>query len=369
MNKQNTSAQISIIVPLYNCGNGTIIENLVESVINQTAQSWELLLCNDGSTDNTLELCNQISARDSRIRTIDNPHRGVSATRNSGLANATGEWITFVDADDHLTGCFLESMLTGAKREQQADMVCCSYMILCNNSAEANLYSDSIYSGIDSISKLFGSTDFLKRCSPWARMFRREIIQDHNIRFEERLSHSEDRLFIYDYLHHVNTIVTSSVIGYIYESFSSTSLKHKTHPFEMLILRQNKLTKSAQEVMALFKINKDAGFQFVNNLLNLLLDGAQSLNRQFGKNRAIELQRKLIECTYDIEDLLKSNSRIISKINKNALLSDLLNGNLNKFNQIQNRQDMILKIKQKIRRLFCIKDKAFVYSNYIHTIN
>lgn len=97
---------ISVIVPTYNCAN--IIDGLISCIQYQTFREWELLLVDDGSIDNTREVCELYTQNDSRIRVIANEHQGVSASRNAGIESAKGEWITFVDADDMLVrGCIL----------------------------------------------------------------------------------------------------------------------------------------------------------------------------------------------------------------------------------------------------------------------
>ncbi|MBD5164217.1 glycosyltransferase family 2 protein [Helicobacter sp.] len=362
--------KVSIIVPVYNCGSGNTIKELVQDIMYQTEQSWELLLCNDGSTDNTLEICESIQRLDSRIVIIDNPHRGVSATRNSGIENAKGEWLTFVDCDDHLTGCFLESMLNAAKRSKDpVDLICCSYAILNNSNSQLNLYADRSYFGKQEISKLFQSSNFLQRCSPWARLLSNRIIRDYNLKFDEQLSHSEDRLFVYNYLAYVNSIVTSSSIGYIYESFSANSLKHKVHPFEMLLLRQQKLSMGALAIIKEFGIEMQYSYQFVNNLFNLLVDAAISINRQYhNRLEASKLQKQLVDTVMSIPDVT-GDKRILNKINRDKKLSWLISENYDKFNKFQKKEDYLLKIKLLLKNTISSKDYIPNYKDYIKRFN
>lgn len=370
MNESTNSPKISIIVPVYNCGKGSIIPNLVNNVLEQTEQSWELLLCDDGSTDNTLEICKKILECDKRIKVIENPHGGVSATRNSGIKVAQGEWITFVDADDHITGCFLESMLLAADRDKDVDMICSSYLILCNNSSEAHLYSDNVYKGKNKIKKLFEESDFLKRCSPWARFFKRSTITDNRISFNENLSHSEDRLFVYTYLLYTKGITTTSVIGYIYESFSSSSLKHKIHPFDMLLSRQKELTVASAAVMSSYDIDTGLSYHFVNNLLNLLLDAAQTLNRQGLSNKELSSkQEQLVETISIMYPQLSKDKKLINRLRHDKNLSYLISKDFKKFNRHQLWGYYSLMAKLFVRKALHIKFKTSSYKDYIHEIN
>ena len=92
---------VSIIMPVYNAEQ--YLASSIDCVLAQTAKDFELLLVNDGSKDNSLAICREYEARDSRVRLLDKPNGGVSSARNMGLDEARGEWIMFVDSDDWLT--------------------------------------------------------------------------------------------------------------------------------------------------------------------------------------------------------------------------------------------------------------------------
>ena len=91
----------SIIVPVYNAV--ASIEKCVDSIQAQTCQDWQLVLVNDGSTDNSSNVCRQLAELDTRIIVIDKDNGGPSSARNAGLKTATGEWILFVDSDDYIS--------------------------------------------------------------------------------------------------------------------------------------------------------------------------------------------------------------------------------------------------------------------------
>lgn len=90
--------KVSIIIPVYN--SSKFIEETVRSVQNQTYQNFELIVVNDGSIDNTLDILTKLQEKDSRILIIDKPNSGVSDTRNSGIEIAKGEYVAFLDSDD-----------------------------------------------------------------------------------------------------------------------------------------------------------------------------------------------------------------------------------------------------------------------------
>lgn len=107
---------VSIIMPAYNCEK--YISESIDSVLNQTYRDWELLIINDWSTDNTLNIIEEYSIKDSRIKVISNYRNlGVSATRNRGIELATGEWIAFLDSDDIWKPEKIKTQVSIAKKE------------------------------------------------------------------------------------------------------------------------------------------------------------------------------------------------------------------------------------------------------------
>src|ERR687886_1714098 len=107
---------ISVIIPVYNGGN--TIRTTIESVLNQTFTNLELIVVNDGSQDSTLAVLNEI--QDSRLKVFSFPNAGVSTSRNRGLAQAKGEFISFLDADDLWTPDKLEAQLKALQENPQA---------------------------------------------------------------------------------------------------------------------------------------------------------------------------------------------------------------------------------------------------------
>ena len=116
---------ISIIIPLYNAQG--YIDHIVPCVMQQTYPNLEILLVNDGSTDDTLEKCQAYQAHDGRIRVLSQKNGGVGAARNYGLAQARGDYVSFVDADDYLKPDFIEVLYRAATAEG-CDVVCADYV-------------------------------------------------------------------------------------------------------------------------------------------------------------------------------------------------------------------------------------------------
>jgi UDP-glucose:(glucosyl)LPS beta-1,3-glucosyltransferase len=120
----NLDKLVSIIVPAYNLASE--LEDCIHSVQQQTYPRWELIVVNDGSRDNTPALVERLMLADSRIRLINQENGGVSKARNTGLREASGAYIAFLDGDDMWQPTFLEELIN-AKENYHVDMVYCGY--------------------------------------------------------------------------------------------------------------------------------------------------------------------------------------------------------------------------------------------------
>lgn len=119
--------KISIIIPAYNIENE--ITRCVESILGQTYHNIEIILVNDGSTDGTLNVLQELSQRDPRIRVINKSNEGVTRARLDGVKAATGDWIGFVDGDDYVEPMMLETLLENAY-QYDADISHCGYQMV-----------------------------------------------------------------------------------------------------------------------------------------------------------------------------------------------------------------------------------------------
>ena len=117
--------KISVIVPVYNVQN--YLRQCLDSIIGQSFSNFEMICINDGSTDDSPQILEQYAALDSRIRIISQPNRGLSAARNAGLAQATAEYIFFIDSDDYIEPDTLEKLFDTARRTG-ADLTCADFL-------------------------------------------------------------------------------------------------------------------------------------------------------------------------------------------------------------------------------------------------
>lgn len=197
---------ISFVVPVYNAAQ--TIEKCVGSLIVQTFSDIEIILVNNGSTDNCLQICRDLSEKDSRVRFFDIAEKGVSAARNKGIDEARGEYVSFVDADDWIDKNVCE-IFASKNGQYDYDLFCYSAKYHKENRiVEAFLFDGNI----ELLSKkqkeelqikvlapnapcLAYRTNIRFAGSVWSKFYKREILQKNNFRFAPETIISEDCLF------------------------------------------------------------------------------------------------------------------------------------------------------------------------------
>lgn len=118
------SPKVSIIVPIYNTGK--YLKRCLNSIVNQTYQNLEIILVDDGSTDDSKAIAKEFAQKDSRIKLLNQSNSGLSSARNAGIRKATGKYLTLVDSDDEIELNMIENMLSSLQ-SSHADIVVCSF--------------------------------------------------------------------------------------------------------------------------------------------------------------------------------------------------------------------------------------------------
>lgn len=179
--------KVSVIVPAYNVGQ--YIEKCLVSLIKQTLQDIEIIVVNDGSTDNTLNIIEKYSRNDSRIKIIEQKNSGVSAARNNGLLAAKGKYIFQIDADDWIEPETLEEYYKAAE-ENNADITIANVYIDFGN-GKIRLLEDGRHLSDDLIKELFLDNILPSVC---AKFYKRELFVKNDIKFSENIRIGEDLL-------------------------------------------------------------------------------------------------------------------------------------------------------------------------------
>lgn len=216
---------ISIIVPVYNSKN--TIKRCIDSILSQSFSDFELILIDDGSIDKSAYICDEYKKSDNRVIVVHNTNHGVSFTRNTGLELAKGEYITFIDSDDYVEEDYLKNLFN-----PQFDFTVCGYTTVDNlgNVRSKNQYTSVFYKNTEQIDwfELFKGNMLH---TPFAKLFKLDIIKKNNIIFDTHISCGEDTVFVVDYLSHINSLIVSEQINYFYVvSDNGNSLSTKLRP-------------------------------------------------------------------------------------------------------------------------------------------
>lgn len=208
--------KISIIIPVYNASK--YLRQCIYSILSQSFNDFELILVNDGSIDNSLSICNQFAEKDNRIKVISGPNGGVSMARNKGLALATGEWITFSDADDYFLEDALQTLYDRAM-QTGSDLVLANAMKLDNEKlCLLHKFSNEVLPNV---------ICSIKHFALWGYLFKGEIIRKNDMKFVEGLAYSEDRIFIYQIARYCRTIAYCNTPVYVYRINDTSACSNK----------------------------------------------------------------------------------------------------------------------------------------------
>ncbi len=180
--------EVSVIIPVYNVEK--YLPQCLDSVINQTFTDIEIICVNDGSTDESAEILQKYAAKDSRIKVITQENKGLSATRNIGLAHATADYISFIDSDDFISSVFLENLYQ-AICTTNSDIAGCNFAKIENKENLPILYNPEVRKFAPAIDVLLDKKNFI-HFNVWNKLYKREAIKD--IRFIEGIYY-EDWVF------------------------------------------------------------------------------------------------------------------------------------------------------------------------------
>ena len=280
---------ISIIIPVYN--SEKYIEKCVQSIISQNYAHFECIIIDDGSIDNSFQICSQIAEKDRRIKIILTKNQGVSHARNIGIEQAQGEWITFIDSDDFIDKNHLGSFIP--------------YLDSHAFYAQTNLRK-IFPNDITQIIGIQGLLDFanlsetekaillnknhLLFASSCGKLFSTSIIQKNNLRFNEKYSSGEDRIFNGSYLllDDVKRIIFVNECCYNYVihkgSLTTTALNLQmwydmTTEWHALLQRINEKFK-IEDKEVINSQNRFIKNQYIDNVLWLFADSSKSFKQK-----------------------------------------------------------------------------------------
>lgn len=321
--------KISIIVPIYNAEEH--LDKCVESILEQTETNLEIILVDDGSKDNSFEICKKYEKTDQRVKVIHQENAGVSVARNHGIELAEGEYIGFVDSDDWIEPVMYERLLKEAK-ETNADVVMCD---------ATTVYSDGKIQA-DTITQLsknqvLNKPDFTPslllemagsawRCIYKNNRYNDKLIKSERLYFPLGVKFSEDRIF------NIYAFGYADKIAYIKESYYNRYMNEKSavHRFHEDYFEAYK--KAAEEIEKAINVAWNAEEKYKTAYLQQFISGAlmaicnyyyktSTLNRKSRKNAVEKVcqDNKLREAIQKVE-IVNMQTRWLLKEKRTLLI-------------------------------------------------
>lgn len=265
---------ISVIIPVYNADK--YLKTCLDSIIkSKNEYEIEVLLINDGSVDGSLVICKEYARKYFFISVFSQVNKGPSSARNKGIKFATGEFLVFIDADDFIEPDYLLELYNSIKKND-TDLACCGYIdhsvygiFQTTNYNNELLFEDSNQFVSCVLDKVGGVL--------WDKIFKREIIVNHKITFNNEIRLSEDLLFVLDYLKHIKkiSIVTKHLYHYNRLNQEGLSKNYTLEQFDAVLKINEKIMVSMlsfnREIrLNMFFLNKRR-YSFVINFCNLVL--------------------------------------------------------------------------------------------------
>ena len=204
--------KVSVIVPVYNTEK--YVKKCIDSILAQTYKNFELILVNDGSTDESGSICDTYSHYDKRVIYYSQENSGASVARNKGIDFATGQYIAFVDSDDRIRKEYLQNLVFYSLK-YDADLTACEFTNFFSDSKKKDLRNSfdknfvlrggKIKSFLSE--KIFDNGSRQRLTNPVCKLYRTDIIKINNIRFSEGIREYEDALFLLQYYQFVSAFV------------------------------------------------------------------------------------------------------------------------------------------------------------------
>lgn len=285
--------QVSIVVPVYNAEK--TLDKCIKSIIAQSYRDFELLLIDDGSSDSSGSICDAYMDTDDRVKVYHKVNGGVSSARNMGIDNVSGEWILFVDSDDWLGESLLQNLM---EMSNCADLVV-SYPILVfsDKTSFAPQFPSRFYDE-SSFQDIFIYNALHEYTSPWAKLFKKEIIRNEQIRFCEDMFIGEDMVFLYTYMKYVKSIYVSTSTDYFYNFESQSSLTKRVNTFSSEYSGYSKILNTIEALIDIWSISNTCVLDklrwlqgnYVRRVLNSMYHSDMSVSHRLEVLRAMDLE-------------------------------------------------------------------------------
>ena len=286
--------KVSVIIPVYNVEK--YVQQSIYSILNQSLKEIEIIIINDGSTDKSLDIVNNIASNDKRVHIISTPNNGLSIARNIGFYNAHGEYVYFFDSDDILEDKTLEECYLKSKL-QNLDFIFFDAVWFTddNNIVEftfnyerTNKYKDKTYVGIDILDKQLKTKGY--RSSACLSFINREFLLKENLFFYPKILH-EDELFTF------LLYLKAKKVGFINKSFFHRRVRSSSIMTNSYSIKNvNGYLSVIQELFKYYKFNPNKFEKtLLLNHINLLVNSLYTSSfKKFRKDDFLKIRKHIL---------------------------------------------------------------------------
>lgn len=327
--------KVSVVIPVYNVQD--YIVECLESIMAQELKDIEVIIVNDGSTDNSICNIQNIIDNNSNIRLINKVNGGLSSARNTGLSHAKGEYVLFVDSDDYLEKDFLYKLYNEAKN-YDLDIACGGYKkCFANGAIEKKTRNDElmdlgVVKGVDFLLVQLENNDY--RMEVWDDLYRREFLINNNLLFTEDLLH-EDEDFTPRALLVANRVKLVNTYGYLYRQRENSIMSTKC-----TIKNVESIYYIIHEFRRLFEGSKnEVEKKCLSRLILIMVDIYFGKILSSNEEKKFDLAKKMnvLQTTHGLD---KSHLRFKQKIKFNIPYISLLN--FKRLELVQRRNERLL---------------------------
>lgn len=225
---------ISVIIPIFN--SEKYIGRCLNDILDQTYNNFEVILIDDGSVDDSYQICQKFCKIDNRIKVIKQRNSGVSKARNTGLKIASGKYICFIDSDDRIEPNYLKNLI-------DAYFTCNRRIGLVIHGCKIDFYKkekiiktrvvepkSNIYKFHNFLESLEKDVPLISAQTVWGKLYIKSIIKSNSLLFCEGVGLSEDFLFNLKYMYYIDEILVDSYSNYHYIKTENESSVHRYHP-------------------------------------------------------------------------------------------------------------------------------------------
>lgn len=290
--------KISVIIPVFNAEK--YLTRCIDSLLSQSYKNFELLLVNDGSTDNSGEICNKYAHNDNRVVVIHKDNGGASSARNEGIEKSVGEYICFVDSDDYVDNDYLYNFM----KVEYLNIDKSVFIIqglkyeMSGNITKYIHFKEGIYNH-DNFSELITDNKIMFYGYPFCKLYYKQILEKYSVRFNEKIHFSEDLLFMLEYLKYIKNVKTLNTHDYHYciDSFNSLSKLHNSFESEYLCFKLIKQEIDKNKIAHnLNKIAASEVYFFINKFL------WRSINSMYRVNKKLNRKMRLFNLNIIFSD-------------------------------------------------------------------